>query len=597
MKRSLSGVLVAVVLATVIGVMLWFAGPTQALEITLPSPPSSGTVGATYSFTAKVSIADAELLPIQSVTLYIYKSDDRANYQATCQDLPLYSGSRSYSDAETNDGSAVVTAAGSNWAYSYGYGYAAWQSTGYRFFPPGGYGYGYGPGAASITYQIVWTVPGDWLAGSYQIEVKLQANGTTFTRTSSSFSLAAPAGGGGGGGAVGYTFLNEYVGAGGVLVVDAEARSSDGRARLAIPRGSQFLTREGFPGSFISIIEIAKADQPPPPSNAYIIGMVYNFGPEGATFEPPIALTFIYDESRLSPGIDEKDLTAAYWDASRKEWVVLANSIVDTMTNTVTGRVSHFSAFAVVGYVPALPTPIPTPSPTSVPTSLPAPAAFAVSNLTISPIEPIAGEPVNIGVLVTNTGSLSGNHVLTLEIDGTIVDSRQVTLPGEASMKVNFTVSKDAAGIYRVSVNGLAGAFTVKGSQPMPARFSITNLSVIPDRVHIGEEVKIGVTVSNVGDLAGTTQVTLKVDNAVVATKEVTMPGKATQQIGFMLSRDAPGVYTVDIGGVSGALTVEAVEEPPKAMEWWLIGGIVAAAIAVVVVLSLTLRRERARFR
>jgi len=160
--------------------------------MTVPSLPSSGTLGSDYSFTVQVTIADQELLPIQSVNLYIYKSDDRATYEATCTNLPLTATTKSYTSDQTNGGAVTVTSTVSNWASGYGYGYAVWEPTGEAYYFGYGYGYGYGAGAASITYSVTWTSPSAWPTGGYKVETKVTANDTTFTKTSSEFTLSAP---------------------------------------------------------------------------------------------------------------------------------------------------------------------------------------------------------------------------------------------------------------------------------------------------------------------------------------------------------------------------------------------------------------------
>lgn len=199
-KRYRVAVACALVLA--VAASLLFVSPVRALTIDI-SDPSPTTLGRDISFNVTVSIEDTELLPIQSVNLYIYKSDDRDNYEVACTDLPLGDGSKSYTSAETGGGAVSITAdAESTWGYGYGYGYATWGGYGYYFFPPGGYGYGYGygGGATSITYAVTWSSPSSWLSGGYKIETKITADSTTFTKTKS-FTLSRAARRGGGVGA------------------------------------------------------------------------------------------------------------------------------------------------------------------------------------------------------------------------------------------------------------------------------------------------------------------------------------------------------------------------------------------------------------
>jgi transcriptional regulator with XRE-family HTH domain len=89
-RRNLPKMAAALATTLAVAAFIWLTAPSQGLEISFPSLPSTGSLGDSYSFTSKVEIASSELLPINSVTLYIYKSDDRATYQTTPTNLPQY---------------------------------------------------------------------------------------------------------------------------------------------------------------------------------------------------------------------------------------------------------------------------------------------------------------------------------------------------------------------------------------------------------------------------------------------------------------------------------------------------------------------------
>jgi len=190
--KSLPKIAIAVVLVIAIATLIWFAVPTQAIDMTFPVLPTSGILGSTYSFQLKVDIADPELLPIQSVSLYIYKSDARVTYEATCTDLPLTTTASPYTSITATGtsgtcGTVSITAITSNWVSRYGYGYAVWEGTAHYFGY--GYGYGYGGGTSSITYNVDWTPPLDWPAANYRVDMKLTADGQTFTKTTNEIML------------------------------------------------------------------------------------------------------------------------------------------------------------------------------------------------------------------------------------------------------------------------------------------------------------------------------------------------------------------------------------------------------------------------
>ena len=455
--KSLARAAVAVVLVLAVGTSLWFAAPAQALTTTITNP-TSGTLGSTYTFTVKVDVEDVDLLPIQSVKLYIYKTSDRATYEATCTDLPLNDGTKTYAD--TGNGAVSVTAeTAAGWGYDsgtrYGYGYALPAGTTITH-PLGtdyGYGYGYGTlvGATSITYNVTWTSPSGWPAGGYTIETKVYGSSTTyFPKTSTEFTLSAAGGGGGPAPtpapAPGTTDVSGSVDEEGEFTADVTATSGDANVEITINEGTTGLTKEGEPITEITMPIMT--DPPAQPAASNVVGLVYDLGPDGATFAPPITLTFTYDESLIPAGVAEENLILAVWDEDAGAWVNL-ECTVDPATNTITAEVSHFTAFTVVAHT--------------------SPAAFAASNLSVTPAEVGIGEEVTISALITNSGDLTDSYEAVLKIDGAEVAMEEVTLIGSASETVTFTTTRDAAGTYTVSVNGLSGTFTVKAAPAPPA--------------------------------------------------------------------------------------------------------------------------------
>ncbi|MBA7606991.1 hypothetical protein ES703_14143 [subsurface metagenome] len=234
-------------------------------------------------------------------------------------------------------------------------------------------------------------------------------------------------------------------------------------------------------------------------------------------------------------------------------------------------------------------------------TTLGTPATFASGGLTISPTEADIGESVTISVVVANTGDAKGTYEVTLKIDNVVVATKDITLAGGTSEEVTFTISRDVPGTYATDINGLSATFVVKAAVPeaAPAAFTTTALTVSPAEVDIGESVTISVLVANTGDATGTHQVTLKIDNVVVATKEVTLAGGASQEVTFTTAKDVAGTYAVNIDGLSGTFTVKAppvVPVPPK--PWWVslwwIWVIVAVVVVGLVVWMVLLRPRRA---
>lgn len=91
---------------------------------------------------------------------------------------------------------------------------------------------------------------------------------------------------------------------------------------------------------------------------------------------------------------------------------------------------------------------------------------------------------------------------------------------------------------------------------PSPAAFTVSNLVISPATVGVGQPVTITADVTNSGDFEGTYTVTLKIDDAAVENKDVTVAGGVTENVSFTVSKDTVGVYQVAVDGQTGAFAV-----------------------------------------
>jgi uncharacterized membrane protein len=153
----------------------------------------------------------------------------------------------------------------------------------------------------------------------------------------------------------------------GVSQTAGQIRTTDGNVTLNVAAGTKMLTAQGR--SITRVLAILPTSVPPPPPQGAIVA-TYDFGPSGATFVPPLTMILKYDLANLEPGVSEKTLYIAYWDGT--QWQKLA-STVDTVNNTVTAQVPHFTDFAILGQI-ATTTPITTPISTPITTITPPPA-------------------------------------------------------------------------------------------------------------------------------------------------------------------------------------------------------------------------------
>jgi len=343
-----------------------------------------------------------------------------------------------------------------------------------------------------------------------------------------------PAAGGGGGSDVppSYTYIGGKTDHLGVFNTDATAYTSDELCLLTIEEGTKALSRLGNP--LVSILMVKSRTPAAPPSNAEIIGLVYGMRPSGTTFDPPITMTFTYDPADVPAGVDEANMVLAYWDSDSDEWVVLEGSVVDPVTSTISAPVSHFTDFTVIAYT--------------------SPAAFTASDLTVTPAEVNVGESAAISATVTNTGDLEGSYEAILTINGVVVATEDVTLDGKASQEITFTTAQNVVGTYQVAIGDVSGIFVVKAvPAPTPTPTVIPTPTVAP--------------------------------TVTPTTVPTVTPAPPTTPVPTVPSTVTP--------------TVTPTTTPPSApvtpLNWWLIGGIIAAAVIVIALVAwpVIVRRNR----
>jgi len=253
-------------------------------------------------------------------------------------------------------------------------------------------------------------------------------------------SGGGPIGGGGGGTttSTGTTNVRGKVSSTGRFRELVTAPTKDEISRLNIPYNTTGLDKNLKPLTKITMLPV---DAPPSlPEDWYIIGLTYDFGPSGASFDPAITLSWKYKLEDLPDNLTEEDLILAYYDTETGEWVIL-DSTVDARNSKVTAKITHFTTFALIG--------------------APKAAAFTVSSLNISPAEVTTGETATASVTVTNTGDIEGRYTVILRINGVQEAEKSVTIAAGGRQDISFNIVKETAGTYSVELNGLTGSLTV----------------------------------------------------------------------------------------------------------------------------------------
>lgn len=204
----------------------------------------------------------------------------------------------------------------------------------------------------------------------------------------------------------------------------------------------------------------------------------------------------------------------------------------------------------------------------------PNPDKFKVSGLSIVPEIAYEGEEIAISFDAKNNGQLSDTSRVELIIDGVTKDTKEVEIDGGETEKITFNIAADEEGTHNVVVSvspiwssiskEINGVYTVEHT-PSPAEFEVSNLAIAPERVEIGDIVKITVDVANVGEVEGTYDVELHVDGRLEDSKMVTVSGGETKSVAFNIAEDYAGSYSVDVDGLSGAFEIVSPVSTPRA--------------------------------
>lgn len=177
-------------------------------------------------------------------------------------------------------------------------------------------------------------------------------------------------------------------------------------------------------------------------------------------------------------------------------------------------------------------------------------AKFQLGNLSVSPAQVIRDNSLAVSVDVTNAGKAEGNFEAKLKIDGTLKETKSVSVAAGGTETVSFVVSADTAGTHTVKINDLASTFDVL----TPPQFA--NLVISPEQVKVGEQVTVSADITNSGEIPGNYTVTLRVNDADEETKTVTLGANETKTASFAVTGSNSGTYSISLGGLSGSLTV-----------------------------------------
>jgi hypothetical protein len=185
---------------------------------------------------------------------------------------------------------------------------------------------------------------------------------------------------------------------------------------------------------------------------------------------------------------------------------------------------------------------------------------FQFANLTISPVETSIDQPIEISLNVLNTGIYEGSYSLSLNINDSAIETRELTLQANETQQVAFTVKEADVGTYNVTIADQTGVFNVLAQPvPLPEALKFSNLILTPAESWPGEEVNVTVNVNNGGSDPLLFMLPFNVNGAASQRVQVELGPHETQTVVGTVTQNAVGSYRVTVGGQGGTLRV--VEE------------------------------------
>ena len=140
----------------------------------------------------------------------------------------------------------------------------------------------------------------------------------------------------------------------------------------------------------------------------------------------------------------------------------------------------------------------------------------------------------------------------------------------------------------------LAICYKVEAGTTQPgADFKISDL-VLPVSPAAGEKITISATITNTASFDGNYEATLLINGLEEGRKVVNVPPKAEREITFELTLTNPGVYQVDLDGLTGSFTVVQADSTGNAgfPVAPVVGGLAGLVVGALVIFWL-LRKKR----
>ena len=188
--------------------------------------------------------------------------------------------------------------------------------------------------------------------------------------------------------------------------------------------------------------------------------------------------------------------------------------------------------------------------------------SFVVSAIE-APEAVVSGEDVVVRVLLENSGWGTGDHELSLLVDGDVARTEAYTVEGSSESWFDMNLADLGPGRYTVTVadvEELSAAVWVM----TPPEFVIDSITVAPNPLNFNasHEATLLVQVSNIGEADGSHEIELNVDGVATDSRSLSLAGGATSEETFAIAVTEPGMHEVRVEEAVATLRVNQLERP-----------------------------------
>jgi hypothetical protein len=165
--------------------------------------------------------------------------------------------------------------------------------------------------------------------------------------------------------------------------------------------------------------------------------------------------------------------TTQYWKCINGQWVnatpILGDNDGDNiLTLTLTDGGPYDADGVANGIIvdpggPGVPVALEQPRHVSRPD--PTVSLIIVKNVSVSPQQAYAGQPITISANMANESDQIGGYTASLKIDGNLEKTKLGTVDAHSAVPVEFVVTRSQPGTYSYDIGGQKGSFTVLAAQ------------------------------------------------------------------------------------------------------------------------------------